>query len=324
MKKCAKTRLCLALLAIAPALHAQDSWPTKPIKLIVSHAPGSSSDVVARYLASRMANQLPQPLVIENRPGGQNIIGAQAAARATPDGYTLFYGTTGALVSNLYTLSKLPYDPKQDFTPIRFIGYSPFMVAAHPKFGPNTLDEVFALSRQSPDQVSVATEAAKTFSGILAGALKAMGKAEWSSVPYSKSSEALQDTIAGRTQLVVLPTAVVLSQVQDKRLKGLAVSTVSRLANLPDIPALGETFPGFGFSGWHMLVAPAQTPTPVLERLNQALSAVLADPEVSRYLTSLGIATDPALDSLKANRQFLDKEHETWTGLVQRLGIHPE
>ncbi|MFA7679821.1 MAG: tripartite tricarboxylate transporter substrate-binding protein [Pigmentiphaga sp.] len=324
MKKQTTKLCCLILLGLAPLAHAEANWPTKPIKLIVSHAPGSSPDVLARYLSARLADQLPQPLVIENRPGGQNIIGSQAAARATPDGYTLFYGTTGALVSNVYTIDKLPYDPKTDFTPVRFIGYSPFMVAAYPGFEPTTLKQAIDLSMRHTDKVSVATEASKTFSGILASALKETGKAQWSNVPYSKSSEAIQDTIAGRTQLVVLPTAVVLTQVQEKRLKALAVNTKSRLSNQPDVPTIAETFPGFDFSAWHMLVAPAGTPTPILTRLNEAISQVLAAPEVKHYLESLGIATDPALSSLAANRDFLKKEHETWAGLVQRLGIQPE
>ncbi|VCU69870.1 Tripartite tricarboxylate transporter family receptor [Pigmentiphaga humi] len=303
--------------------HAGD-WPERPVKLVVSHAPGSSTDIVARYVASRLAQTWRQPIVIENRPGGQNIIGAQAAARAAPDGYTLFYGTTGAITSNAYTIKKLPYDPAADFVPIRFIAYSPFMVAASPALPAADLKEALSRSRQHPGSLRVATEGAKTFSGILGSAIAALAQADWVAVPYSKSSEALQDTMAGRADLVILPAAVVAPHIETGRLRVLAVSTASRLANAPSIPALGETLPGFGMAGWHMLMAPAGTPAAIVNRLNQELNAVLAKPEVAAHLASLGMAAAPELASIADNQAFLKRERDTWAGVVEQIGLQPE
>ncbi len=318
---------CLVLATLfccQAAVATEKTWPEKPVKLVVSHAPGSSTDIVARYLAAQFSKRWAYPMVIENRPGGQNIIASQAVARAAPDGYTLFYGTTAALVSNTFTVKNLPYNPALDFTPIRFVGYSPFMIAAHPDFQASTLKEALLLAKADPKRVAVAMEGARTFSGILAGTLRELGEAQWTEVSYSKSSEALQDTIAGRTQLVVLPSAVVLNQVLDKRLKALAVSTESRLSMLPAIPSLGETFPGFGLAGWHMLVAPAATPAAVLKKLNAELNQILALPEVEQHLAKLGIATDRKIDTLQTNRDFLAKENHNWSLIAKRIGLQAE
>lgn len=301
-----------------------DDWPTRPIKLVVSHAPGSSTDIVARYIATQLARGWAQPIVIENKPGGQNIIGAQAVTRAPPDGYTLFYGTTGALVSNLYTIKGLPYDPTKDFVPIRFIGYSPFMIAATSGLKASTLKEALSAPGKDGAGPRVATEGAKTFSGILANALESMSGARWTTVPYSKSSEALQDTIAGRTDLVVLPSIVVMNHVGQGRLRALAVSTASRLPSMPNVPALGETFPGFGLAGWHMLAAPAGTPASVVTRLNRELDALLAKPEIAQHLAALGLDTDPALSTPDQNRQFLQQEHATWQRIARQTGLLPK
>ena len=170
MPKLLRTYLYVMLVAACAQVHGQtsaQSWPTKPVRFILSQPAGSSPDIVARLLGDRLSRLWGQPVVIENRPGGQNVIGAQAAARAPADGYNYYYGTTAALVINIYTLKSMPYDPVKDFVPVGMIGMSPFVIAANPNFPARTIAELIALAKAEPGKISMATEGAKTFAGMV-------------------------------------------------------------------------------------------------------------------------------------------------------------
>ncbi len=166
----------LATVLILPqsVAHAQ-AWPNKPVKWILSQPAGSGPDVMSRYVAEHLSKALGQPIVIENRPGGQNVIGAQAAAKSAPDGYTFYYGTTAAIVTNVYTFKNLPYDPKKEFMPVAMVGKSPFLIAASPAANVKTLAEAIALAKAQPDKVAIGTEGPKTFSGMLADMVASLG-----------------------------------------------------------------------------------------------------------------------------------------------------
>ena len=316
--------MSLGAAALLPihAAHAQ-AWPGKPVRWILSQPAGSGPDVISRYVAEHLSKALGQPIVIDNRPGGQNVIGAQAAARSAPDGYTFYYGTTAAIVTNVYTFKSLPYDPKKDFIPVAMVGKSPFMIAASPAANVKSLAEAIALAKAQPERISIGTEGPKTFSGMLAEMVASLGGAKFTQVPYQKAPEAIQDAIGGRIQLLCLPSAALIPQIKANRLQALAVSTRERLPGLPDTPTLGETFAGFEYTGWNILFAPAGTPADVVNRVNRELDRILRTPEVVERMLAMGSIAE-GTGNPQAVGAFVTGEFERWDRIVKSLGIQPE
>jgi tripartite-type tricarboxylate transporter receptor subunit TctC len=317
-------RLFLLALPIAfsGAAGAQD-WPARPVKLIVSQPPGTSPDITARYLADRLSRLLGQPVLVENRPGGQNVIGAQAAAKAPADGYTYFFATTAAIVTNPLTFKALPYDPERDFAPVAMIAKSPMVVAVNPSVPAKTLAELVALDKSQPGRLAAANEGAKTFSGMMSQMLNKTAGTRLLQVPYSGVSPAIQDTIAGRTQVVLVSSAALLPFLKRGDLRPLAVSAGKRVRGIEDVPTLAETYPGFEYVGWFALLAPAGTPPNAVQRMNREMDRVLADAEVAQRLYDLGLVNEGAGTPESLN-DFLRAERERWAKLVKEIGLQPE
>ena len=316
------TALLVLVAALPPAAHAQ-AWPSKPVKWILSQPAGSGPDVISRYVAEHLSKAIGQPIVIENRPGGQNLIGAQAAAKSAPDGYTFYYGTTAAIVTNTYTFKTLPYDPKTDFMPVAMIGKSPFLIAASPAANVKTLAEALALARAQPDKVSIGTEGPKTFSGMLAGMVGSLANVKLTQVPYQKAPEAIQDAIGGRIQLLCLPSAALIPQIKAGRIVALAVSTPQRLPSLPDTPPIADSFAGFEYTGWNILFAPTGTPPAAVTRINLELDRILRTPEVVERMLDMGSIAD-GTGNPQAVGAFVNAEFERWGRIVKSLNIVAE
>jgi tripartite-type tricarboxylate transporter receptor subunit TctC len=312
----------VALAAVQPAL--AQTWPSKPVRLILSQAPGSSPDIVARLIADRLSKRWGQPVVVENRAGGQNVIGAQLAAKAAPDGYTLYYATTAALVINTYTFKSLPYDPRKDFAPVGLIGQSPFVVAVNPEVPAKNLAELVAYAKANPDRISMATEGSKTFSGMMADMLATTAGAKMVNVAYSGVTPGIQDTVAGRTQLTVQAVAAMSSYLNRGALRPLAVTSAKRVPGLEQVPTLGETFPGFQYVGWHAIVAPQGTPAQVIQRVNRDLDGVIKSPDFVKRLLDLGIVADAGAGTPEQLGEFLRAEHTRWAKLAKDVGVVPE
>jgi tripartite-type tricarboxylate transporter receptor subunit TctC len=314
--------LLAALVGISSHAGAQD-WPAKPVKFILSQAPGTSPDITARLLADRLSRLWPQPVVVENRPGGQNVVGSQAAARSAPDGYTFFYATTAAIVSNPYTFKALPYDPARDFVPVAMIAKSPMVVAVNPSVPATSLAELVALDKAQPGKLAAANEGTKTFSGLMSQMLNKTAGIQLLQVPYAGVSPAIQDTIAGRTQVVLVSSAAMLPFLKRGELRPLAVTAGKRVRGLEDVPTLAETYPGFEYVGWFALLAPTGTPAGIVQRVNRDMDRVLADPEIVQRLYDLGLVNEGAgtPDSLN---DFLRAERERWAKLVKQIGLQPE
>ncbi|MBA2962256.1 MULTISPECIES: Bug family tripartite tricarboxylate transporter substrate binding protein [Ramlibacter] len=312
-----------ALAGLHPHAFAQGQWPERPVKLILSQPAGSGPDILARYLGEQLSRSWKQPVVIDNKPGGQNVIGAQAAARSPADGYTFYYATTAAMVTNVYTFKSLPYDPAKDFVPVRLVGRSPFLLAARADFPARTLAEVLAKAKAAPGSVSVATEGPKTFSGMLADSVAELGGVKFNHVPYTKATDAMQDVIGGRIDLVCLPDAALSAYVKGGQVRALATSTAQRLAEMPTVPSLSETFAGFEYTGWNGLFAPAGTPADVVARVNRDVEALLRQPEVVQRLQALGSIAEPKM-SVAEFDAFMRAERERWSRLVQTLRIQAE
>ena len=269
--------VCATLALVASVAACAQAWPAKPVRLIVSQAAGTSPDIAARLIAERLSRLWSQSLVVENRAGGQNVIGAQAAARAAPDGYTFFFATTAAIVTNPLTFKSLPYDPPRDFDAVGMIAKSPMVVAVGAAVPVKTLAELVALDKSKPNTLSAAHEGPRTFSGMMSQALNLSTGMQVLQVPYNGATPAIQDTIGGRTQIVLLSSAAVAPFIKRGDLKPIAVTVGKRVAGLENVPTLAETYPGFDYAGWFAVLAPAGTPREVVLRFNRDLNLVLAD-----------------------------------------------
>jgi tripartite-type tricarboxylate transporter receptor subunit TctC len=322
------TFLIRGVLALLPLLLAAggadaQNWPTKPIKFIVSQAAGGTPDIICRLLADRLSRVLGQQAIVENRPGAGNTIGAQAAARAAPDGYTFFFATAAALVTNPYTFKSLPYDPIADFVPVAMVAKGPFIVLSHPSVPAKTLGELFAYDKQNPGKLAYATDGPRNFSGIVAAWLNKLGGVDILQVPYATMPQGVQDTLAGRVPLTILAVPSAAPHIGSGALRPLAVTSFKRLSNYLDVPAISESFPGVEVIGWFVIAAPAGTPAEVVTRVNRELDKILKDPEIVSQLATVGFFTEGA-DTPEATRGFVRSQYDLWGKVAHDIGLRPE
>lgn len=299
------------------------AWPDKPIKLVLSQPAGSGPDNVARLLGDRIARALGQPIVIDNRPGGQNVIGAQVAARAPADGYTFYFATTAALVTNSYLFKTMSYNPQKDFTPVAFIAKSPFAVFVKAESPIMSIQELIAKSQATPGTLSLANEGPRTFGGIIARLINARAKMEANLVSYASVGVSVQDVIGGHVDAVVADVASTAQLARQGRLRMLAVTAGKRITGWETVPALSELLPGFDMVGWFAVVAPTGTPAAVVARVNQELNTLLAEKDMrERILTAGPIAEGGG--SPEQLGAFLQEEHQRWAQATKEIGLLPE
>ncbi|MGB7542110.1 MAG: tripartite tricarboxylate transporter substrate binding protein [Burkholderiales bacterium] len=322
MKHVLRILMLVALLGAFVHANAQ-TWPARPIKVIVSQAAGGAPDIICRLITDRLTRAMDQQVVVENRPGSGNVVGAQAAARAAPDGYTFFFATAAALVTNPYTFKSLPYDPARDFVPVAMIAKGPFFVMAHPGVPAKTLAELIAYDKANPGKLAFATDGPRNFSGILAAWLNKLAGTQILTVPYATMPQGVQDTVAGRTQLAVLAVPAAAPFIKRGALRPLAVSYARRIPGYEDVPTIAETFPGFEFIGWFAFVAPAGTPREIVQRMNREVDRILKDPEIGQRLANLGFYTEGA-ETPEGVAEFVRAELAKWGRIVKEIGIQPE
>ena len=278
---------------------------------------------MARLISERLVKGLGQPVVMDNKPGGQNVIGAQLAARSAADGYTFYFATTAALVTNSYLFKTLPYDPQKDFVPVAFVGKSPFAVLVKAESPVQSLQELLARAKANPGKVSLGNEGPRTFSGMIARFLNARSKAEFNLTPYASISVAVQDAIGGHVDAVVADIASTAQLVRQGRLRMLAVTTAKRVTGWEQVPALAEQFPGFDMSGWFALVAPAGTPRPVIERMNREFNLATADRETAAKILAAGPIPETGMSPEQVGA-FIKDEHQRWAQITKEVGVLPE
>jgi tripartite-type tricarboxylate transporter receptor subunit TctC len=323
-----KLTRCLALptLMLCSLVTAQaqgQTWPDRPVKFISSQAAGGGTDIIGRMIADQLSARIGQPIIYENRPGGGNKIGTEAAARSAPDGYTFFFATAAALVTDPYTFKSLPYDPMKDFTVISRVAEVTFMVLAHPDVPAKNLKELFAYAKANPDKVAVATDGARRFSGMIAAWLNKLAGTNIAYVPYTQMTQGIQDVIAGRVQLVIIAVPAAKGHIAAGKLRPLAVTSLNRLPEYKDVQAVSETFPGFDFAGWWALAAPTGVPDAIVARVNREMATVLNDPTVVERLKNAGFVARGG-GSLQQVRDFVQGQHKAWATLVQEIGLKPE
>ena len=305
----------------SPAARAQ-AWPDRPVKLILAHPAGSGVDNVARLVSERLSRGWGQAIVIENKPGGQNLIGAQYAARSPADGYNFYFATSAALVTNVFLFKTLPYDPQKDFVPVGLIGRSPFAIMVDDKSPFRTIGDLLAKARAEPGKVSIANEGPKTFGGMIGRLFNSRAQVETTLVSYASVSVAVQDTLGGHTDALIADVASSAQLVKQGRLRMLAVTSAKRLAEYDKVPALAETLPGFEMTGWMAVVAPTGTPREALQRFGRDLDAALLDKDTAERIRGLGPVPEAGGPEYLAS--FLRAERSRWEVLTKEIGVLPE
>jgi len=276
------------LLAWSACAAWGQAWPNKPIRMVVAFPPGGPTDIVSRVIAQRLSEQLGQQVIIDNKPGAGGNIAAELIANAPADGYTLFYNTSAVVIGPaLY--SKVNYDTLKDFAPVALTASVPMVLAVNPNLPARSVKEFLDLARSKPGQLNYSSSGSGTITHLASAMLSTQTGIQTQHVPYKGSAPGLVDLASGQTQFMIDTINTVLPYVRDGRLRGLAVSSMKRSSVLPDLPTLHESgLSGFDASAWQGIVAPAATPSDIVQRLNAEVNKALAHPEVRAKLAAQG------------------------------------
>lgn len=323
LMRCAMWVIVAGLLTQTHAAVSQ-TWPDRPIKLIVPTGPGAATDVMARLLSEDVGRRLGQTMFVENRAGASGLPAHQAAATAEPDGYTFLFTNTSGLAGNLVTFKKLPYDPTTDFTAVAMVvNLGPQMVSVASAVPVKTLSELIAYAKANPDKLSYgadATAGGAVFAGRLLNKRADLGMAE---VAYRSASQMVQDAAAGTIPVLVSSIAVAAPFHQTGQLRAVAVMSSSRFPSMPDVQAVNETLPGVQVDGWFVIVAPKGTPAAIVERMNAAVGAYLKLPDLQKRLLDIGLATGGA-DTPERTAAFIRTQQEAWRAMAKELDVQPQ
>jgi len=314
-------RLILIALLLLPAgtALAQD-YPERPVTIVLPYTPGGSVETVARLLGERLAQKLGKPFVIENKPGAGTVIGASYVARSTPDGYTLLLATSTTMAINVTVFKNLIYDPMKDFVPVALVAGVPFILVVNPNLPIQTVEEFVNLAKGTPGGLAYASFGPGSAAHLYAELFKSLTGMDGTHIPYKGSPPALNDVIAGHVSWMFGDFATTLPLVHAGKLRALGVSTASRVAAAPDIPALAEVgVPGYDAAAWQMIVAPAAVPKPIVDRLNAELRDAVADPDIQKQMSDRGfvplVTTSPEELS-----HFIKAEIDRWSDVVRKAG----
>jgi tripartite-type tricarboxylate transporter receptor subunit TctC len=316
-------RYAIALVAVfsfVNALPAQaQQYPAKPIRLIVPFVAGGSADVLSRVLAQRLSQQYGQQVVVENRPGSGGHVGAEAAARAAPDGYTIVFGTIG--IHAAYTIySKLNYDPSRDLQPVSMYADVPNILVVHPSVPVKNVKEFIALAKSNPGRLNFGTAGSGSSTHMAGEWFKLYTGVNLTHVPYKGSAQAMQDLLGGQIELMFenLPTAI--AQVRAGKIRSLGMTSRERSPSMPEVPTLAETgVPGFEATAWFTIAAPAKVPADIIRKLNVDMNAFLKAPEMQQRWIDMGVV--PLGGSPADAEKFFVAEREKWGKVIKAAGI---
>jgi tripartite-type tricarboxylate transporter receptor subunit TctC len=323
-----RIRLChpllvTALLTVLPSsLHAQNGgFPSRTIKIVVPAPPGSNLDAIPRIIADKLATRWGQPVIIENRPGAAQNLGAEVVAKAEPDGYTLLSTPQGPLVISQHFFAKLGFNPDA-FVPVSIIAAQPLVLVTHPKFRASNLKELVILAKGNAGRISFASAGTGSSPHLTGEMLKLAAGIDFVHIPYKGLAPAMTDLLGGHVDIMFDNLSNALPQIRDGRIKALGVAGKARIPELPEVAAIAEMFPDFYATSWFAMVAPPKTPADIATKLSQAIAATLRLPEViERYraIASTPIGTSPA-----ETAEFLRTESERWRQVIVSASIKPE
>ena len=308
----------LAIMALAAAASAQN-YPTRPIRVIVPQPPGGGFDLVARMIAEPLARVMGNPVVVENRPGGGTIVGTEAVAKSEPDGHTILLGANANIVFNPGLYAKLPYDPKADFVPIGLATFNPYTLVARNDLPFNSLKEIVEYARANPGKLTYASAGNGTGQHIAAAVTFDRAGVQITHVPYKGAGPAYQDLIPGRVDLFFDNSATAQPQIQERRVKAIAVSTPERIPPLPNVPTVRENGVDFDLEAWIGYFVRTGTPAPIVARLRSDFDKVLAMPELTDMLQKRGYRT--VRMSPKETEAMVAQDIDKWTNLIRNAGI---
>ena len=311
--------LLLAGLVLALPAAAQ-SWPVKPIKLVVPYAPGGTADILARAIGQHLSEKLGQPVVNENRPGAGTAIGADAVAKAAPDGYTLLLGTVSSHAMNP-AITKVDFDPIRDFTAIAGLASVPFILVVNPKVEAQSVQELLALAKQKPGTINYASAGNGTSNHLAGKLLETLAEVEMVHVPYRGSAPALADVVAGHVQMMFDLSATALPQMKAKAIRGLAIASKTRSNLIPELPTVAESgVPGFETTSWFGIFGPANLPAEVTKRLHAEINSALATADLRERLAAQG--SEPLVfPSPGAFGDYVKAERERWGKVIKEAKV---
>ena len=310
------------LVASVTAAFAQ-SYPSKPIRIIIAQAPGSATDVISRVVGNRLQESLGQPVVIEARPGAGGAVGTEAAARSAPDGYTLFMANNSTHGSNPALYPRLPYDAVKDFAPITLVATVPYVLVVDPALPVNSVDQLIALAKSKPGKMNYASAGNGSTHQFCGELLKSMAGIDVLHIPYKGSPPAIAGLLGGEVSLMFANLTDIGSQIRSGKVKALAVTVAKRASLLPEVPTLSEAgLPGFEIGSWFGLLAPAGTPAPVIARLNAETVKVLGRADVRSTLGAQGLELAPG--SPEQFAVHIKSEIAKFTRIAKAAGIKAE
>ncbi len=319
----ARTIAAVALVLANAAALAQEAFPSRPLKIIVPYVPGGVGDLFARSLGQHLQESLGQPVLVENRPGASQMVGALAVTSAPADGYTLFLGATGSLAMNVYTQKNIRYDPVKDFAPVSLGMTMPLFLVVNPDVPATNVKELISLLRANPGKLSFSSVGSGSSTQMAAELFKMMTGTDMIHVPYKSSAPGITDIIAGRVTLSFDPGASTLPFVKSGKLRALAVTSKQRFSQMPDLPTVAEAgVPDYESSVWFGIVAPAGTPPAITSRLSQEMNRILRLPDMrERFATYAVDLTPNTPDEFGA---MIRSEIAKWTKVLSQAGIKPE
>jgi tripartite-type tricarboxylate transporter receptor subunit TctC len=320
MKKTIGRILAATALLAAAGLAAAQSWPAKPIKVIVPYPPGGTSDILARALGPGMQAALGQPWIVENKPGATGNVGADFVAKSPADGYTLLLADIGSLAIGPSVFKQLPFDPVKDFAPVVMVAYSPHLLVVHPSVPARDAKELVALGKAKPDSLNFAVSGMGGANHLAGIDFAQRAGIKWTYVPYKGGSQALTDMVGGQSQVMFNGALATYPFVKDGKLKALAVSSAKRFPTMPDIPTVAEAagMAGFETGSYQGIVAPASTPRDVVEKIHATVTRVLGTPEMKERLDKAGAEVRPQSSADFAS--FIRTEKDKWAKVVKESG----
>jgi len=313
----------LFALAGAAALSSAQTYPNKPVRIVVPYPAGGPIDMTTRPLAQKLSDAMGNPVVVDNRGGANGMIGTDNVAKSPADGYSLVVASGGAFAIGPHVYAKMPFDVFKDFAPVSLFVTMPELLAVHPALPVRSVKELVALAKQRPNELNFGSSGTGSTPQLAAEMLKSAAKIQMVHVPYKGMGPATMDLIAGQLQLVFADLPVLVQQVKGARLRALAVGSRQRSPSLPDVPTMAESgFPQVEAYNWYALYAPAATPKAIIARLNAEVVKVMNNPDVKSFTQSQG--AEAATSTPEELAALHKREYDKWAGVVKAAGIKPE
>jgi tripartite-type tricarboxylate transporter receptor subunit TctC len=311
-----------ASLALFSSAAGAQAWPNKPVRILIAFPPGGAIDIVARVMSPKLSESLGQPVLVENRPGAGGLVGTELAAKAAPDGYTVFFGTLGNLSVNPLLYPKLPFDIGRDFAPLTQVVSTTFMLYVNPSLPVKSVADLIAYAKARPGGINYSSSGNGGAPHLAGELFNSMTGVKMVHVPYKGSSQSVTDVMGGQVQLTFDSLALGLPYVKAGKLRAVATLGPKRIAQLPDVPAVNETLPGYEVTNWFGMVIPAATPKDIVTRLHAEILRVLRLPEVRDSLVAQG--TEPVGSSPEEFGAFMKSEAVKWARVIREANIRAD